>query len=404
MSESRGFCPRCGDPVESHVDEGTTDAPASPRATTRHAPNGRAPVCETCFFDEFDLVDAPDRIEVPVCSGCGAVKRGKRWINVGARDYTDVAIDEVAENLQVHVDATDVSWGVDPEQVDENTIRMDCFVSGTVRGQVREVEFTVPVLISRGTCDRCGRIAGEDYAATVQLRAEGRTPDEDERTEAISIARSYVADREEAGDRNAFITEVAETREGVDVRVSTTQIGSAIADRIVRRFGGEIDRSRTLVTEDGDGNEVYRMAYAVRLGPFRPGDVIDLRGGDRDGRGGGSRSGSSQSDETNDPVLVRSTRGNLKGTRLRSGERYEASAEEGIAPDATVAGSVTDASEATLVAIADERAIQVLDPETYETRTVRRPQGIDAGRETVSVVKVDGDLYPLPLEDERPNR
>lgn len=377
MSESRGFCPRCGDPVEPRTGE-TTGAGGA---------NERAPVCEECFFAEFDLVDAPDRIEVPVCSGCGAVKRGKRWIDVGARDYTDVAIDELAETLAIHVDATEVSWGIDPEQVDENTIRMHCVVTGTVRGQLREREFTVPVLISRGTCDRCGRIAGEDYAATVQVRARERTPESDEREESIGIAQDYVADRENAGDRNAFITEIGEREEGVDIKVSTTQIGQAIADRITGRFGGRVDHSRTLVTEDGDGEEVYRMAYAVRLPPFRPGDVIDL-----------------DKHEEHDPVVVRSVWGNLKGTRLRTGEDYEADAEDGDAPDATVIGSVEEATAATLVAIEDERAVQVLDPETYETRTVRRPAGIDGDDETVDVLKTDGAVYPLPAEASPSNR
>ena len=394
MSESRAFCPRCGDSVESRADDtddvmrtaDTEDTVDGARATGRsgsNATNGRAPLCEECFFAEFDLVDAPDRIEVPVCSQCGAVKRGERWVDVGARDYTDVAIDEVAERLAIHVDATEVSWGVDPEQVDENTIRMHCFVNGEVRGRVQEAEVTVPVLISRGTCDRCGRIAGEDYAATIQVRARDRTPDDDERSASIEIARSYVAEREDAGDRNAFITEIGERDEGIDVRVSTTQIGAAIADRIVRQFGGRVDRSRTLVTEDGDGDEVYRMAYAVRLPPFRPGDVIDVPTDDPGER---------------DPVIVESVRGNLKGTRLRTGDRYEANAEDGDAPDATVIGSAEDRTAATLVAIEDEHAIQVLDPETYETRTVRRPEGVDRGAETVDVVKTDGTVYPLPTD------
>ena len=165
--------------------------------------------------------------------------------------------------------------------------------------------------------------------------------------------------------------------------MSTTQIGAAIADRIVRQFGGRVDRSRTLVTEDGDGNEVYRMAYAVRLPPFRPGDVIDVATDDPGER---------------DPVIVESVRGKLKGTHLRTGDRYEANAEDGDAPDATVIGSAEDRTAATLVAIEDEHAIQVLDPETYETRTVRRPEGVDRGAETVDVVKTDGTVYPLPTD------
>lgn len=370
MSESRAFCPRCGDPV----DRGATDA-----SEAGPAPSGRAPLCGECYFEEFELVDAPERIEVPVCSGCGAIKRGKRWVDVGARDYTDVAIDEMADSLQVHVAAEDIAWRVDPEQVDRNTIRMNTLVSGAVRGRLLESEFVVPVKISRGTCDRCGRIAGEYYAATVQVRARDRTPDAEEIEGAIDIAQSYVADREEAGDRNAFLTEIDEIQAGVDVRVSTTRIGRAIADRVARRFGGNVDESQRLVTEDEDGNEVYRMAYAVCLPPFRSGDVI-------------------VPEDIEEPVLVGSVRGNLKGTGLRSGEPYEAPFEDGDAPDARVVGSIDDATETTLVAVADERAIQVLDPETYETRTIRRPDGVGPNTGTVSVVKTRVGLYPLPTD------
>jgi nonsense-mediated mRNA decay protein 3 len=107
--------------------------------------------------------------------------------------------------------------------------------------------------------------------------------------------------------------------------------------------------------------------------------------------------------EERDPVVVRSVRGNLKGTRLQTGEDYEADAEDGDAPDATVIGSVEDATAATLVAIEDERAVQVLDPETYETRTVRRPAGVERDDETVDVLKADGTVYPLPTAS-RPDR
>jgi len=161
MSESREFCPRCGDTVPERREPLPGD------------PGGRdALLCDDCYFEDFELVDAPDRIEVLVCSGCGAVRRGESWRDVGARDYTDVvAVDEVAEALGVHVDAEDVEWGVEPEQVDENNVRMHCRFSGIVRGTLRSAEVTVPVKISRGTCDRCGRIAGGYYAGIVQVRA-----------------------------------------------------------------------------------------------------------------------------------------------------------------------------------------------------------------------------------------
>jgi nonsense-mediated mRNA decay protein 3 len=361
------FCPRCGDPVS---------APAEPRPGD---PRERdAVLCDDCYFADFDLVDAPDRLEVQVCSGCGAVHEGNRWVDIDAQDYTDVAIDRVTDALGVHVNAADVRWGVDPEQVDENTVRMHCTFSGIVRDTLREETVTVPVKIAKQTCDRCGRIAGGYYASIVQVRAHERVPTPDEETRAVEIAESYIADREATGDRNAFITETVDVDDGIDIKISTNQMGAGIAKRIVRELGGGVEEYPTLVTEDGDGNEVYRVTYAVRLPEFSPGDVIDP---DDDG-----------------PVLVRSVQGNLKGVRLTTGDAYEAAFEEGEAPAARKLGTVDDAVDTTLVAVEDEYAIQVLDPDTYESKTIARPSYVDPDADSVPVVSSRAGLHVLPAD------
>ncbi len=336
-------------------------------------------LCDDCYFDEFDLVDAPERIEVRVCAQCGAVHRGNRWVDVGAEDYTDVAVDEVAEALGVHVDAESVAWQVAPEQVDENTIRMHAEFSGVVRGTAVTEEVVVPVKIGRQTCTRCGKIAGGSYAAVIQLRADERTPTSDEQSRAQEIAEDYVAEREATGDRDAFITEVTERPEGLDMKISTTKMGQGIARQITEELGGSFSDYETLVTEDEDGEEVYRVTYAVRLPRYRPGEVIDPEDGDG-------------------PILVRSVRGNLKGTRLATGEGFEASFEDGEAPDARRLGTREDAQATTLVAIEDEHAFQVLDPETYESKTIPRPDYLDPDADEVPVLKSRAGLHALPEE------
>ncbi|WP_336000771.1 60S ribosomal export protein NMD3 [Halorientalis halophila] len=368
MSESREFCPRCG----AGLSERPEPRPGEPRDPDRV-------LCDDCYFEEFDLVDAPDRIEIRVCAQCGAVHRGNRWVDVGADDYVDVAVDVVSEALSVHVDADAVDWEVAPEQVDATTIKMHCRFSGLVRGTSVVEDVLVPVKISRETCQRCGRIAGGSYAAIVQIRADERDPSDDELAEAERIAREYVDAREADGDREAFITEAKETEDGLNVRLSTTKLGKAVSDRIVRQLGGSYESYETLVTEDSDGNEVYRVTYAVRLPRYRPGEVIDPE--DDDG-----------------PVLVRSVRGNLKGTRLATGEPYEASFEDENAPEARRLGTREDADETTLVTVEDENAVQVLDPETYESKTIARPDYLDPDADAVPVLKSRAGLHVLPDE------
>ena len=375
MTDSRAFCPRCGDPVPEGATEGNAVA-ADPRR-----PSAAVSLCDECYFEGFDFVDVPDRIDVRVCAQCGAVYRGRRWVDVGAADYTDVAIEEVSDAVSVHVDVTDVTWQVEPEQVDQNTIRMHCYFSGVVRDEPVDEHVPVPVKIARQTCTRCGRIAGDYYASVIQLRADERAPTGTEIERTKAIANQVVAEMEATGDRDAFVTEMNEVDAGLDVKVSTTKIGKKISNKVIEEFGGSVSASETLVTEDEDGNEVYRVTYAVRLPPYTPGDVIDL------------------DDDEEGPVLVRSARGNLKGVRITTGERWEASYEEGVSPDATRLGDRSDAVETTVVTVEDGHAVQLLDPETYEATTVARPSYFDPDAETVPVLKSRAGLHVLPDDD-----
>jgi nonsense-mediated mRNA decay protein 3 len=338
-----------------------------------------SPLCDACYFAEFDLVDAPDRIEVRVCAQCGAVNRGNRWVDLGAEDYTDVAIDEVSEALGVHVGAESVAWQVTPEQVDKNTIRMHAEFSGVIRETPVTEEVVVPVKIARQTCSRCGKIAGGSYASIVQVRGTDRTPSSEEGDRATEIAHEVVEEMEATGDRDAFVTEVNESEDGPSIKLSTNKIGMKVAQRIVAELGGSFSDSERLITEDEDGNEVYRVTYAVRLPKFRPGEIIDPE----DGEG---------------PVLVRSNRGNLKGVRLATGAAYEAPAADGDAPAARRLGDTGDAQQTTLVAIEDDHAVQVLDPETYESTTVPRPDYLDETASEVPVLKSRVGLHILPAD------
>ncbi len=366
VGNSGAFCPRCGAAV---------DDPLGDRPGVAGRSEG---LCDECYLSEFDLVSAPEELRIAICTQCGAVDRGDGWEDVQT-EYTELAIEEVADALAVNVDASDVAWQVEPEHVDQNILKVHCYFSGTLRDRPIEEDVTVRVVIDRESCQRCGRIAGDYFAGIVQVRAAGRDPTTEEVDRSTEIAHEVVDEMAATGNRDAFVTEVSEVSEGVDVKVSTNKIGRKVADRIVAEFGGTVSASETLVTEDEDGNEVYRVTFAVRLPRYRPGEVIDPA--DDEG-----------------PVLVRSARGNLKGVRLTTGERYEATSEEGDAPEARRLGVLEDATEATLVAVEDENAVQVLDPETYRATTIPRPTFLDPDAETVPVLRSRAGLHALPPE------
>ena len=361
MSGSRTFCPRCGDPIP----EGAGLAPADARGSRQ------ARICRSCFVTGLELVELPDVVTVRVCDQCGAVHRGRRWVDVGATDYTEVAVDAVAEAIGIHRLATDVEWGVEPVHRGPNEIDMHVTVDAIVRGEPVTETHVVDVRISRETCTRCGRIAGDYYAGTVQVRAADRTPTSEETDRAVEIAHDVVAEFEETGDRTAFVSEVTDRPEGVDIRVSTNKIGAKVATRLTEEFGGSYESAETLVTEDEEGEGVYRVAFSVRLPRFRRGELIDPN-------------------DDGGPVVVRSGDDGVRGYRLATGDPVALEAE--AVADADRLGTVDDLAETTVVAIEDEHAVQVLDPETYETVSVRRPPDWEP-TDTVPVVKHEGAVY-----------
>lgn len=357
MSGSGRFCPRCGDTIP----DGEGRSPPDRRG------NASAEVCRSCYIAALDLVSVPDRIELHICSQCGAVLEGSTWEDVGGKDYTDVVIEAVADELRVHRDAEDVQWQVRPIQRGPSELDVEMDITAIVDGEPIDVERTVEVRIARETCSTCGRKAGDYYAGTVQVRGTDRRPTDQEADRSIEIAHSII---DATDDRDAFISEIIERPEGVDVRVSTNKLASKIAERITTDLGGTVDTSETLVTEDSDGEGVYRVAFAIRLPRFQPGDIIHT---DDDGL-----------------VLVQ---GDVRGRVLSSGEEVTIDAE---AESTDRVGTVEDILETTLVTVEDEHAIQILDPETATAVTIPRPDDLDTDRDTISVFKTGEQIRAIP--------
>jgi nonsense-mediated mRNA decay protein 3 len=346
MAERQAACPRCGDPVDRE-----------------------GPLCDACYLEQFDLLDAPDEVRIGVCTQCGSVEVDE-WADLGDREYGDVAIEAVTDALAVHVEATDIAWTVDVEQADRNALTVTASFEGTVRGQRLDEQETVPVRLDRVTCPRCGRIAGDDHDAIVQIRAADRAPTKTEREDAIDLAREVVAGRIDDGDREAFVTDIERTDDGANLKVSTASIAAIIANRIVDTFGGTRSRSRRLIGES-DGKHVYRTTETVRLPAFREGDIVSPDDGDG-------------------PVLIESA-GGPTGLRLDTGD------ERSVDPEAAErVGHVEDAVETTLVAVEDANAVQVLDPESFEAVTVSRPSYLTPDEDSVLVIRVRDGLFILP--------
>jgi nonsense-mediated mRNA decay protein 3 len=91
------------------------------------------------------------------------------------------------------------------------------------------------------------------------------------------IARDIEESLYSSGERLSFISDMEETRDGLDITVGSQKAGKEIATAIVDRLGGHVSTHPKLVGEKA-GKRVYRITYAVRLSPYARGDIVLVRG------------------------------------------------------------------------------------------------------------------------------
>lgn len=352
MTTAQRFCPTCG--------EQTPDEPLGERG-----------LCRACYLEDHELVRVPQAISIRQCNNCESVELDGEWVDT-EDERVQIALEQVTDSIEVLDEVTDLSWEARTEAIDEDTLAVTALFNLEFAGGWERREHTIEVSFEPTICRRCSRIAGDDFGAIVQIRATDRTPAEPEIERAREIAANVLEDRVEAGDRDSFLTDVVEQAEGLDLRLSTPRLGEQIATALKRDLGGTVTSSRTLVTEDSDGQAVYRVTFTLRLGPYRRGDIL----------------------RTEESVLL--VEGGTQGLRvldLHTGQRRQIDADE---LEATRVANREDVSAVTVVARLDDRAVQVLHPSTHEAVTVAYYDGIDPDADTVNAVNVDGELYLLP--------
>jgi nonsense-mediated mRNA decay protein 3 len=250
-SRWRSFCPQCGRETETFFEN----------------------LCESCFRAGLRLLE-PERIaedvraSVSVCPHCGDFFKGNERTELEA-----VVEDAVRRTISK-------TYGPEcPVELLELRIERDegarsahvfLRVTAEIKGVavVESAEFSV--LVRRAICIQCSRIAGGYYAAIVQIRADWRTPTEDELEAAAALAYAVLS-------REEFVSKQQLLKEGLDLYVSSAECGRRMAKAIVKHLGGTYAESRKLYGRRA-GRELYRVTFLVRLPGYTEGDVLELAG------------------------------------------------------------------------------------------------------------------------------
>lgn len=217
-------------------------------------------------------IEIPDRLECTICTTCGSVKTNGLWSDT-AVDRLEIAYNIVNASIKCHPDVKNIQKSIDIVDTSSNRSRADVLVTGNIYGVDVEASKKIKFVWIKEQCDRCSRIAGSYYEGVIQVRATGRKPTQFEIHRAEVIAYQVEENMQSSGDRLSFVSDIDETKDGIDITFSSQAIGSAISHDIVGALGGSFTTHPKLVGEKA-GVRIYRVTYSIRLPRFSKGDII----------------------------------------------------------------------------------------------------------------------------------
>jgi nonsense-mediated mRNA decay protein 3 len=182
---------------------------------------------------------------------------------------------------------------------------------------------------------------------------------------AAGIAQTVEDSLQAGGERLSFISDMNETREGLDITVGSQHIGTLISQGIIAQLGGRFTTHPKLVGEK-NGRQLYRITYSVRLPRFQKQDVVLSRGRYLE--------------------VVRVESNHLKGLDLTEGVPRTVREED----VERLIGNLRNA-ESALVAYADARIMGVLDPATCQTKEFGKLKWLDVKAGQNVLILRDGD-------------
>lgn len=342
------FCPKCGKDTDVFYDN----------------------VCRQCFIGDKKLLECPAVVYSRICPTCGSVFKKGRWQR--RDEEKELVLECVKDNLSLSKYAENIELELSPEQLDYSRYNVHVEAKGEIKGVLIKASQDVELRINWQTCDTCSRISGGYFEGIVQIRADRRTPAKEELERCRGIASGVAAKAQEKGDRLAFIAKTEELDEGADLYVGSIKLGKQICRAITDVFGGKFSESPKLVGQK-NGEDLYRITFALRLPEFVRGDIISM-----DGK----------------VIEVQSCGKHVSGTDLETGRRFIENYDDLM--DVKKLGSRQDAVSSVLVAD-EKKTIQVLDPETYETVTIKRPEFLSAkSGDEIKIVKTSKGIYVLP--------
>jgi nonsense-mediated mRNA decay protein 3 len=323
-------------------------------------------LCPDCFVLTEKPFVLDEHITVLVCASCGSVLRGKVWLN--PMEPEALVEHALSEHTAVRDGVEVVRLTREKVRGDDRSFDLLVHADLAVRGTAFARDFPTHIKVRTSLCDVCSRRAGSYFEAIVQVRAFEGPLDPAHRERIRSEVEEGVARLAES-ERDLFLTKIEEIHGGLDFYVSSTSAAQRIASGLRDALGATLLRSGKIAGVK-DGSELQRVTLSVRLPRFIRKDI--LVAGER-------------------VFLVHKVHAkSLVVTDLDTGVQ-ENKGEDWV-KRAAAPGAEASRGDAVIVSVGHEE-LQLLDPVSFATITVRNWARHEPGEEKVPIVRFRGRLY-----------
>ncbi len=227
-------------------------------------------LCCACYAELSTLARAPSSLTITTCVRCNSFLDKKKWKQF---EHLDDLLDRrIMAHLEVDslVDIQDIELA--PGIEDEHRRDMDIRITGKVGSTDIEKLLPIRIMLKKGVCERCSKIAGKYYESILQVRGEASALDEKTKDDVRKQVHDLI-ERTGKKDRTSFISREGEIHSGLDFYFGKNSDGKNLAKILGSVYGSKITESRTLVGRK-EGKDFYRMTYLVRIPSFQVGDFV----------------------------------------------------------------------------------------------------------------------------------
>jgi len=328
-------------------------------------------LCKECFLKEYELLKAPEKIEVEICAHCNSQLINGKWI--GRSIPEDEIIYRALEN---NIDRKVEDSIIDLEILQKKGTISSCLIraKAKVLGEEITQDYYTEVRLKKSACPYCSKYKSGYYEAVIQLRAHERSLETDEIKRAENLIHKKLEKLWEK-DKLAYIARRTQQKEGVDYYIGSYKAAKKIIASLREEFGGIVKESPRLMGRDkSTGKNIYRVWISFKLPKFKEGDFISYK----------SRVGVIKAMDAHGILFYDLDRLKMSTVLWRE---YQ---------DIKRIATQDDVKKTTITAISP-KGMQILDPITYEPIDLDLKPGMEKLKigDEVSVIQVDNKTYIL---------